>query len=116
MTTLIDPQDPMPTRRPRLLAVSSPADISSFDAGLGDDEAQLLGAGLPVALPVGDRLPELDDPSADVHEQAVTNIQTGALYKHLREMPRLEARVVRLVWGIGCRPHSHARAAEKTGI
>lgn len=80
----------------------------------GDDEA-LLALGLPVAQPAGDDLPDVVDEHADVHEATVISMQTAQLHRYLREMDPLDSKVMRLVWGIGCRPHTQMEAAARTG-
>jgi len=80
----------------------------------GDDEA-LLALGLPVAQPAGDDLPDVVDERADVHEATVIRMRTAQLHRYLREMDPLDSKVMRLVWGIGCRPHTQMEAAARTG-
>lgn len=90
----------------------------SFDDAwhqLRADEEAILALGLPVALAVGDELPEVADEDVDVHEAAVLNIQTARLHRYLREMAPFDSKVIRLVWGIGCRPQTQAETATTTG-
>lgn len=80
------------------------------------DEEALPAHGLPVALAAGHEFPEVVDEDADVHEAAVLNIQTARLHRYLRDMPPMDSKVVRLIWGIGCRPHTRAETATTTGL
>ena len=101
-----------------LLADEQRATVVSASAPwklLRSDEEALLALGLPVALPAGDDLPELVDEDSDVHEAAVVNIQTACLHRYLREMDPRDSKVIRLVWGIGCQPHTQMEAAARTG-
>jgi len=82
----------------------------------GELEQALAGLGIPVAVPVGDMLPDRVDETVDVHEAAVINIEIAQLRRFLRELPPLDGKVMRLVWGIGCRPHTRGEAAESTGL
>lgn len=94
----------------------SPDDASSDSWELlRSDEEALLALGLPVALPAGDDLPDLIDEDADVHQAAVVSIQTAQLHRYLREMDPWDSKVMRLVWGIGCPPHTQMEAAARTG-
>jgi hypothetical protein len=90
-------------------------EAASVSWELRSDEEALLALGLPVATSAGDELPDLVDEDTDVHQAAVINIQTAQLHRYLREMNALDSKAIRLVWGIGCRPHTQLQAAQRTG-
>lgn len=69
-----------------------------------------------MALPAGNEVPDVVDEGADVHEAAVLNIRTALLHRFLRDMSPLDGKVIRLVWGIGCRTHTRAETATTTGL
>jgi DNA-directed RNA polymerase specialized sigma24 family protein len=73
--------------------------------------------GLPRAVPFDAEALSVADPDVDVCEQAVTNIQVGLLYRHLRALPEVEARVLRLVYGLGDEePLTHEEIAAQMSI
>lgn len=80
-------------------------------------DEQLLALGLPVAIAVGDAIPDVEDEQGDVHSAAVINIRTAQLHRHLQEMSPLHSKVVCLFWGIGReRAHSQIEIAQHIGM
>ena len=78
---------------------------------------QLQTLGYPVAIPVGDALPEVEDESADVHEAAVLDIRVAQLRRHLKRMDPLKTRVICMKYGVfGSKQYSLPQISQRTGL
>jgi DNA-directed RNA polymerase specialized sigma24 family protein len=82
-------------------------------AKTGSADDQLLARGYPVAYPVGLVTPDL---VANDDDPALTYVLVAQLHRELERLPTSDQRVMRLIWGIGCRPHTHRETAELTGL
>ncbi len=122
--------------RPQLSVVPAPETTHDLPAGGGvfeDDfdtlppelstswpessfEQWLLALGYPVAVAVGDDLPEQIDESADVHEAAVVNIESARVRRFLAEMDPLISKAMRLSWGLDGPSYSQDQIAERMGL
>lgn len=97
---------------------ASEMDETCFELVSSDESDELLlAAGLPLAFPAGDDLPEGEDEDADPFRAAVVSIEVARLRRFLSEMEPLHSKVVRLRWGLfGERPHSMQAVANRVGL
>src|SRR3954447_24914376 len=67
-------------------------------------------------VPVGATYMEVVDPSADVHDIAVANIEAARVRRLIRELPEIERRVVRWRYGIEAEVLTVREIAGRLGI
>ena len=110
-------QDMLPSQDPDAGSSTAAGYMSDLEAATLETEELLLAAGLPVATPVGDDLPNVADPDADVHDAAVVSIQAGLVHRYMRHLPPLERITLRLHYGLGgSTPHSQSEVAARVGL